>query len=180
MHYLYKSKLGSSLGIYRFNWSKLLYPEKDFNINDDESLISKSVEKLKNDLDFDYNFKNQSNQDNILGEKIDKIIEIIFDSSYKLFMDNKVLFNHKLFQHFGIDFILTKNGPKLLEINKDPNLTSHYLGNRDKEILMKELMLSQMYDIVRNDSLGIQNKKKKIFDYLLIKKIENPKLLLNK
>jgi hypothetical protein len=178
--FFYKSKFGYSLGIYRFNWAKLLYPENDFNINDDKSLISKSVEKLKNDLDFDYNFKNQSNQDNILGEKIDKIIEKIFDSSLKLFMDNQVLFNHKLFQHFGLDFILTKNGPKLLEINKDPNLTSHYLGNRDKEILMKELMLSQMYDIIRNDSLGIENEKNKIIDYLLIKKIENPNLLLNK
>ena len=176
--YIFIYKYKTSLGIYRFDWAKLLYPEKDFDINDNESLISKSIENIKKGLDYDYDLSFGYEDRNLgrLGREIDKIIEYIYDSSYKLFMDNQVLNEHKLFQHFGLDFILTKNGPKLLEINKDPNLTSHYLKNRKKEIKMKEKMLSEMYMIVRDGYTEIDNiiKENK---YKLIKKIENQKLL---
>ena len=167
--YIFICKFQKSLGILKYKWAKLLYPMKDFDLMEDDSLISKSKENIKENLDYDIDFN--LNKNIILGNQINKILELLFHCSEKIFLDNNILPNTKLFQHFGLDFILTNNGPKLLEINKNPVLTSNYLKNKKKEIKMKENMISEMHSIVKNE-ININETK-----YQLIKKIDYNKLI---
>ena len=146
--YIFIYKYKKSLGILKYNWSKLLYPIEDINLLKDNSLISNSIENIKEGLEYEKNFNNKN--ENILIKKINEILELLFDSTEKLFLENNILPNTKLFQHFGLDFILTDNGPKLLEINKNPILNSYYIKNKKKEIKIKENMISEMHKIIKN------------------------------
>lgn len=168
--YIFFYKYENMLSLYKYNWSKLLYPDADYDLMNDNSLISLSQENIKENLKYDIDFT--LNENNDLGNKINKILELLFDCSKTLLLDNSVLPNHKLFQHFGLDFILTNNGPKLLEINKNPILTSYYLKNKKKEMKMKGLMITEMYDIVKNGFL------KNNYNYKLIKKIDIKKSII--
>ena len=157
--YIFIYKYNNDLNYYRYNWGKYLYPINDYDIEDNKSLISKSVEKLNIDNPMDIDLKEELN----ITQNIDICLKLLKEASMEMYMDNNILKNKKLFQHFGLDFILTNNNceiiPKLLEINKNPILTNYYIKNKKKEINKKKLMIKEMYSIVRDNIKEINFKK---------------------
>ena len=144
--FIYKQYLVDTkqLTIYRFNWLKCLYPNKDFDINNYESLISDS-----HNINYGFPLYFNKNDNNKLFRKLDISLKMLGVAVKETFLENNILENHNQFQLFGLDYILDQNeNPYLLEINKGPNLQNYY---SDYEKKMKKMLVYQMHDLVRND-----------------------------
>jgi hypothetical protein len=143
--FIYKEYLlqNKQLTLYRFNWIKCLYTDKDLDTNDFSSLISNS-HKINYGLPLYYN-KNEELQ---LFKKLDNSLKMLAIASKETFLDNDILKGHNQFQIFGLDYILDQNrNPYLLEINKGPNL-QNYHSNYEKK--MKKMLVYQMHNLIKN------------------------------
>ena len=144
--FIYKQYLVDTkqLTIYRFNWLKCLYPNKNFDVNNYKSLISDSHK-----INYGFPLYFNKNDNNKLFRKLDISLKMLGVAVKETFLENNILENHNQFQLFGLDYILDKNeNPYLLEINKGPNLQNYY---SDYEKKMKKMLVYQMHDLVRND-----------------------------
>jgi hypothetical protein len=143
--YIFIMKDNLTIKFFKFKWSKVLFAPKNYNIMDDESLITCSKEQFGNinlEMLVGKNYLN-------VETNIKTNLKFLFNVSRNYLLRDNLLPDTRCFQLFGLDYMLDSFGkPYLLEINKNPNLTNNFSKEEEK---MKEILVSEMYSIVRGE-----------------------------